>query len=414
MQPDEATALGELAAGAVSGVAAQAQEVHAGIAGRVFDSLGPTASPVRVAHDLIAGGVYCAVRLTSGALARGAGAAVGATRRAGAPSLGDTRGGARALGALNGAVGDLLHDRASALETPMAVRRDGRDVALNAPALAAAFPDAGGRLAVFVHGLGETDEAWRRRAARHPPYAERLRAELGYTPIHVRYNSGLHISHNGRRLAVLLAELTANWPVEIAEISLIGHSMGGLVARSACHYAGPGSWREQVEHVFMLGAPHHGAPLELAVNGATAALSLFPETRGLARTLNARSAGVKDLRYGYLVDEDWEGHDPDALWHDTGTAIPFLREANHYFVSASLSRHPDHPVGRLFGDLLVRRGSAWSHRVRGGRVQFPVDRYRQVGAAHHFDLLNHPAVYEQIRRWISGGRELAPPQHGAD
>ena len=84
---------------------------------------------------------------------------------------------------------------------------------LDPDALRRAFPDATPRLAVFLHGLCETDDAWRLRAARHVPYGERLRTELGYTPIFIRYNSGLHISHNGRALAALLDALTEHWPV---------------------------------------------------------------------------------------------------------------------------------------------------------------------------------------------------------
>src|SRR6202042_2232983 len=121
-----------------------------------------------------------------------------------------------------------LHVRSNSLETPMAIRVAGRDVPPDAASLKAAFPHATGRLAVFVHGLCETDDSWHLGAARHVPYGERMRFELGYTPLYVRYNSGLHISHNGRRLSALLDELTANWPVEVSEIALIGHSMGGL------------------------------------------------------------------------------------------------------------------------------------------------------------------------------------------
>ncbi|HEY5429166.1 MAG TPA: hypothetical protein VIK04_08605 [Solirubrobacteraceae bacterium] len=231
----------------------------------------------------------------------------------------------------------------------------------------------------------------------------------GYTPIYVRYNSGLHISENGRLLAALLDELTANWPVEVSEIALIGHSMGGLVARGACHYAPAGSWRERVRHVFTLGAPHRGAPLERGANALCHAASRLPETRPFAAPIKLRSAGVKDLGFGYIVDEDWDGHDPDAFLRHTGTVVPFLASATHYFVSASVSRRPDDPLGRLIGDLLVLRPSAWAHGGHGERLQFPVHQYRHVGGATHFDLLNHPAVYGQIAGWLTSGHELPAP-----
>jgi hypothetical protein len=183
--------------------------------------------------------------------------------------------------------------------------------------------------------------------------------------------------------------------------------MGGLVARSACHQAADRPWVEEVRHVFMLGCPHLGAPLERATNAASAALALLPETRTLATALNLRSRGVKDLRYGYLLEEDWVGRDPDAVVRRMATEIPFLESANHYFVSASISRNPDDLASRLVGDLLVIGSSAWAQASRGERLTFPIDHYWHVGGVHHFQLLNHPAVYEQIHRWLSARAEAA-------
>jgi hypothetical protein len=409
MRPDELRAVGALAGEAAAGIATQAREVHAGIAQRVFRALGPPAQPVRAMHDGISAGAYTAARALSGAVVRSGVGALSVTRPDDAPSIAESPLGRIAVGAVNGMWGDRLHRDRSALEIPMAVRRRGRDVALSADSLAAAFPDATPRLAVFLHGLCETEEAWRLRAERSVPYGDALRAELGLTPVYVRYNSGLHISHNGRQLAALLDELTANWPVHVAEIALIGHSMGGLLARGACHYAGESgdaSWRERVRHVFMLGTPHKGAPLELGANAVCHAAARVPELKPFAAPIRVRSVGVKDLAYGYVVDADWEGHDQDAFWANTGTDVPFLATANHYFVSATLSREADAPLGRLVGDLLVLRASAWAHGGRGERLQFPVDQYSHIGGATHFDLLNHPAVYGQLRKWLAAPRQL--------
>jgi pimeloyl-ACP methyl ester carboxylesterase len=242
--------------------------------------------------------------------------------------------------------------------------------------------------------------------ARHVPYGFRLQAELGYTPLFVRFNSGLHISENGRQLAELLDRVTATWPTEVHEIALIGHSVGGLVSRSACHYGGGSEWPSKVRHVFTLGSPHQGAPLEQAANAASAVFARLPETRALlAKPLNVRSAGIKDLRYGYLVDECWLGQDCDAFLHDTSREIPFLASANHYFVCATLSREPDALAGRIVGDLLVLRASAWAQR-RGQRLGFGIEHYQHIGGANHFELVNHPAIYEQIRRWMAPRRAL--------
>ena len=151
--------------------------------------------------------------------------------------------------ALNGLLGDKLDEP---LAIPMAVRRVGEP----------ATP----RLAVFLHGLGETEYAWG-----SPSYGERLHEDLGITPVFIRFNTGRHISENGASLAALLDEVVASWPVEVEQIALIGHSMGGLVARSACHHGG--DWTALVRHTVSLGTPHSGAPLEQAVHAMSAALA---------------------------------------------------------------------------------------------------------------------------------------------
>jgi pimeloyl-ACP methyl ester carboxylesterase len=392
MRPDEVVALGELAGDALGGGARQVESVHAGIAERVFAAVGPASAPVRVIHDRIAAGVYVGIGTALRAGVRTVAAGLSVTRGADAPSLVSSPRGELAVGALNGAFGDLLAQRGSALGVPMTFRHSGRQRA---------------RLAVFVHGLCETDSAW--RFGTDLPYGARLETELGYTSVYVNYNSGLHISENGRELSSLLARVVDEWPVEVEEIALIGHSMGGLVSRSACHYGALSEWAGKVHHVFTLGAPHHGAPLERLTNAASTGLALLPETRGISRALNLRSAGIKDLRYGYLIDEDWLDNDPDAFLRNTGREIPFCETANHYFVCATLSRKHDAAIGRLFGDCLVLSGSAWAHGGRGERMRFPIDNYRHVGGAHHFDLLNHPAVYEQLRRWLVGRPALPAP-----
>ena len=92
-----------------------------------------------------------------------------------------------------------------------------------------------------------------------------------------------------------------------------------------------------------LGTPHRGAPLEQVTNAASAALARLPETRPLAKALNIRSSGIKDLRYGYLVDECWLDQDCDAYLRNTSREIPFLPTARHYFICATLSREAETP-----------------------------------------------------------------------
>ena len=385
MRRAEITALGELTGDLLAAGSTAVSDMHEGIAGRPFGALGSAARPAQVLHDGISSGVYAAVRLGLRAAATAGGRAAALRAGDGAP-LAATPRGSLALGALNGFLGDRLAARGSELALPMTIRREPDD-------------EAQPRVVVFVHGLCETDYAWRLRAA---SYGDRLRDELGLTPLYVRYNSGLHISDNGRRLAQLLDELSREWPRPLEEITLVGHSMGGLVARSACHYAGLDGlpWAGAVRHVFCLGSPHLGADLEKGANVLAWALGRLPETRALAGALNARSAGIKDLRYGACVEEDWRDRDPDELLRDHCGDVPFLPGAAYYFVAASLR---DGPLGSLLGDLLVRVPSASGRGSGSGRrVEFEVENGRELSGLTHVDLLGHPAVYEQLRGWISG------------
>jgi pimeloyl-ACP methyl ester carboxylesterase len=375
------------AAGGIGGV-------HAAIAGRAFRAVGPQARVTQLAHDAIAGGIYRTLRVGARVAGRAAGAVVTAAGPA-APELSTRPRGSALLGVVNGLIGDALERERSALRQPMSVRVRGRPVAPDEDALAAAFPGATPRLAVFLHGLMETEFAWRLGSGpAGETYGTRLARDLGYTPVDIRYNSGRHISENGRSLSELLEHVVAAWPVEVERIALVGHSMGGLVARSACH--------QGVRHVVSLGSPHMGAPLEQGVHLASAALAALPETRPLASFLRRRSAGIRDLRYGSLVDEDWRERDPDALRAAACREVPLLDGATHCFVAATLTRSPDHPAARLVGDLLVLVPSA-SGRSRTRRIPFSADYGLVLGGASHFALLNHPAVYERLRQWLADG-----------
>jgi pimeloyl-ACP methyl ester carboxylesterase len=241
----------------------------------------------------------------------------------------------------------------------------------------------------FSWGTGET-------------YGTRLERDLGYTPMTVRYNSGLHISQNGRCLSELMDELVAAWPVEVERIALVGHSMGGLVARSACHRGAEdgAAWAQLVKTSVSLGTPHLGAPLEQAVHYLSAGLARLPETRPFANFLRRRSGGIRDLRQGSLVDEDWRDCDPDALKAAACAEIPLLEGATHCFISATVTRSDRHPLGRLIGDTLVLKPSA-TGRSRTRRIPFEEEFGMHLGAAHHFALLNHPAVYEKLRAWLA-------------
>jgi hypothetical protein len=180
--------------------------------------------------------------------------------------------------------------------------------------------------------------------------------------------------------------------------------MGGLVARSASHLGteANGEWVRRVRHVISLGTPHMGAPLAQGVHYLSAALGVVPESRAFSAFLRRRSAGIRDLRHGSLVDEDWLDADPDALRARACREVPLLEGASHCFVSASVTRSAKDPAGRLLGDTLVLVPSA-SGRSRTRRLPFRAEDGLHVGGTHHLALLNHPAVYERMRDWLGRG-----------
>jgi alpha-beta hydrolase superfamily lysophospholipase len=412
VRADEVRGLSELGRLTLRGTTARIAEVHRGIADRAFGAVGPVARPVQVVHDAVSGLSYASVRR-----ARVAGA-VGALRADG-ETLDAGRGGV-ALGILNGAHGDRVAAHAPALAVRMSVRSAGRDVPLRARSLAAAFPDANGRLAVFLHGLTETEGAWcyrseHRHGAPGITYGTLLHRDLGLTPVFLRYNTGLHVSDNGRALDALMTALVDAWPVPVQDVVLIGHSMGGLVARSALHQAGGGTdephpWTRLVRDTVTLGTPHLGAPLERGAHALAAALARVPETRPLATLLALRSVGIKDLGRGTLVEADWAGRDLDARDRAAHTAVPLSDGARHFVVLATLSRNPAGRTADLLGDLLVPPRSATGDSRDDRRLAFPPDHVHRIGGMHHLDLLNHPRVYEQIHRWLVERPEGAHPR----
>ena len=351
-----------------------------------------------VVHDLVARGAYRAVGNAGsavGALGGEAASLVGAIGQLG-PSGQPAAGGA-ALAVLNAFTGDRLGPELTPLAIRMAVRAGGRDVELAPQQVRDAFGDATPKLAVFLHGLVETENSWLRQTSRSEPYGRRLQAEFGYTPVYIRYNTGRHVSDNGRELARLLDELTAAWPDQVLEILLVGHSMGGLVIRSACHYGSEDGtpWVRRVRHVFYLGSPHLGAPLARVAGLAGWALSQVAETRPFADLLTG-SSGIKDLRYGYILD-DWAACAPDGCQHNHRRDVPLLPGASHYAISAVITANPESPLGTLVGDLLVQPASAHGRRGPRQHIPFSVEQTRRHGGMHHFDLLNHPDVWESMR-----------------
>ncbi len=314
---------------------------------------------------------------------------------------------------VNGAVGDYLHARQNGLGIAMALYHHHRPLPLQREAILQAHPQPTTRLCVLVHGLGCNEGVWTyqdpARPAGETSYGAALQADLGYTPLFVRYNSGLAIAENGRQLAALLAHLVEAYPLPVDELILIGHSMGGLVIRYACHYAAQhqAPWVGHVRQVFYLGSPHDGAPLALLSHITAEVLTAVPNpiTRLIGDIFNLRSQGIKDLRAAPLVDA--HGH-PATEEPVPQQVVPWLMTAQHYLIVGALGDDPQHLASILLGDglVLVPRmpttppdGAGPDPILREQIACFP-----RTG---HLRLARDPAVYQQIRRWCAGEEGVA-------
>jgi len=322
-----------------------------------------------------------------------------------------------ATAVVNGLFGDALDDQGSSLATPMTIRAGATILPLERDALRNALTGSGTavspRICVLVHGLMSTEAIWTFPTTESTTYGTMLARDHGITPLSLRYNTGRHISTNGRELAGLLAQLVRLWPVRVREIDLIGHSMGGLVIRSACFYARTvrargrhlpigRRWTTKVRRVVLVGVPNTGAPLEVFVNMASAALwSLpVPVTRLMGLGLDRRSAGIKDLRFGAILDQDWQEQDRAARAPTPPEEERRPRHAAYLVVAGSVTADPEHPLARVIGDALVTSSSAAGLvDEAAGTELFPGATVQVFPRVNHLALAHHPDVYGAIDAW---------------
>ena len=301
---------------------------------------------------------------------------------------------------LNGVLGDHLAATGNPLAIPMTLRHDGHALTLHATALAQAIPDARPRVLLMLHGLCMHPQQWRRNGH---DYGATLAAEADFTLLHLHYNSGLHVSTNGRGLADRLHVLRQAWPVPLEELVIVGHSMGGLVARSALHQAQARGdhWPRVVTKAFFLGTPHHGAALERGGHWIDVLLGASPYTAAFSRLGKLRSAGITDLRHGSLLDEDRAGGNRFAHGHDTRVPVPLPAGVACYAMAAALGRGNGEWRGRLWGDGLVPVDSALGRHPQEARtLSFDARRQWLGQGLSHLDLLGNADVLAQLRAWM--------------
>lgn len=303
------------------------------------------------------------------------------------------------LPAVNGIIGDKLAEMKDPRAIPMSFRLNGENV----PASAAldALEGSGKRtIVVFVHGL-MADEVLFQKISDGPGYGPRLAENANALSLYVRYNSGRHISENGEELSRLLEDLAEKAGKKMERLVIIAHSMGGLVSRSAGYYGSKAgaSWIKKLSDVVLIGVPNDGSFLEKFGHLATFVLAQiwnYP-TRLVGRIANERSSGIKDLRWGFMVDEDWQQENADALTGVKRIPVPPLAGVRYHVLLGSLTKDIDSPLGMYFGDGLVgtrsAAGATFSLSSEPGK---PVIEFRAFPETGHISLLGHEDVYAYI------------------
>lgn len=316
------------------------------------------------------------------------------------------------LATLNGVMGDKLVESHNALATPMTLRHGGQP--LDWHAMPSSLP-AGGRVLLMVHGLCMNDLQWQTQTRGKDKektlnHGEMLAGELGYVPVYVRYNSGLPVAQNGRELARQLEQLATHWPGGIDEISVLAYSMGGLVIRSACHHASQCEmgWPGVLKNMVFLGTPHHGAPLEHAGHWLEQLLPATAYTQPFVRLAQLRSAGIKDLRHGKVMDSPPPPGEPHAL-PDPRPPLPLPAGVTCFTIAATTAAKRGLLADRLIGDGLVPlRSALGQHDEVRHQLAFPPSHCWIAYRTSHMALLGSLQVSRQLLHWLTVHEERNP------
>lgn len=301
------------------------------------------------------------------------------------------------IAALNGVLGDHLLARKNPLAIKMQFRFHGQN--LTEDQVHDQIQSSNGKVLIMIHGLCMNDLQWTKLDHNH---GEKLAKELGYTPIYLHYNTGLHVSENGQQLSDLLERIHQSFDSKLA-LNILAHSMGGLLIRSACEEArlGNKTWLTSIKRIVFIGTPHHGAHLERLGNWVDSILSLSPYTKPFSKLGKIRSSGITDLRYGNLLESDWDHEDRFEPTGDQRSPVPLLNDIEYYAIAATNKKANTVNDGKL-GDGLVTINSAFGHHKKDAfNLKFKKDNLFIIGETSHMQLLSCNKVYLKIKQWFT-------------
>ncbi|GEQ84659.1 permease [Patiriisocius marinistellae] len=356
-------------------------------------------TPVQHLITNIAGVVYKNIRWGTKLMGNGADRAL----RQFAPYISDIKSTEKREGirsVLNGLVGDYLKRTDNPLQIEMQFKNNGKNINLTKKGISRISPKVGSSILLMIHGSCLNDQNWSHNKHNHGAV---LAKDFNKTPVYLKYNSGLHVSENGQQLNTFLKKLFSKWPVPVEEIRVIAHSMGGLVLRSALYYGQKENqvWTKSTKQIFFLGTPHQGAPLEKAGNYVEVLLNTIPYAKPFARLAKIRGAGVTDLRYGNLLDEDWQDIDQHKIKGDNRTHVPLPVNIDCYTIAAVTSKETTKRMKLLQSDGMVDLKSALGrHKKSSKNLKFQKEKTLVVYGCNHVELLSNQEVFVQLQKWF--------------
>jgi hypothetical protein len=394
-------------------VVATVEDVHRAASDGVYRWLGPLGRPVQRSTDAATASAYRVVR----AGLRGTGEIVAAAchlgaRASAAPSPTDvpppSRNATKARAIAQGVLSPELLAVAPGFEEDLSLRHPGWTGPLEPAHLAAALPTASSRVVVFVHGLVDTEQVW--FPSEEPVAVLPAAVEAsGATPLFVRYATGRAIERNGRDLDAALEAVVASWPVPVTSLTLVGHSMGGLLLRVACAAAVDrgARWLDRVDDLVYLGTPHLGSWLEKVANVTSWTLRRTSRRAApIGSLLDRRSQGIKDLRFGTTQQAAWPEGLVDGLLTGRPVDAGWLTGARHHLFVGRLHPDPRHPVNAVLGDALVRASSAIG-TGRWRRIEGAASTRVTAVDASHVRLPRDDEVAAVLREVLAAGYRVA-------
>ncbi|NNF34273.1 MAG: alpha/beta hydrolase [Saprospiraceae bacterium] len=301
---------------------------------------------------------------------------------------------------LNGILGDYLEINNNPLAIQMNLKNQDRDTSIDASSQACELRNVKGRILIMVHGSCGNDFQWNQEDHNH---GIALAEKFDKTALFLNYNSGCHVSSNGKDLNKLLERLIYIWPVPVEEITIISHSMGGLVTRSAYHYGrlNDNGWIKHCSKMVFLGTPHHGAPLERIGNYLDTILHVIPYTTPISKLGKIRSAGITDLRYGHVVEEDWKDRDRFELSGDQRNIVPLPDGVECFAIAGITGKTSDKPSIRKSGDKMVSLNSALGiHKDPEKSLEFKKKNTWISEETTHSELLSNKYVFNKLASWM--------------